>query len=64
MVPVGPGQKGRIAIQVGDRPIMMVARSFNEKNEDQLVVGDAVVIVDTDEDGTALIARLDDLANE
>lgn len=64
VVPVGPGQKGRVAIQIGDRPIMMAARSFNERVGDRLVVGDAIVIVDTDEQGTALIARLDDLANE
>ena len=63
VVPVGPGQKGRIAIQIGDRPIMMVAQSYNDKSGDQLAVGDSVVIIDTDERGTALVARLDDLAN-
>ena len=63
VVPVGPGQKGRVAIQIGDRPIMMAARSFNERAGDRLVVGDPIVIVETDEQGTALIARLDDLSN-
>lgn len=62
VVPVGPGQKGRIAIEIGDQPIMLVAGVYNEKDGDQLKVGESVVVVDTDEDGTALITRLDDLS--
>ena len=62
VVPVGPGQKGRIAIQMRDRPIMMVAGVYSKKDSDQLKVGERILVVEVDDNGTALITRLDDLS--
>jgi len=60
-VPIEPGKKGKVTIDVDGRPIQMTARHFRGK-ADQLAVGESVVVVEFDERGTALIARLDDLS--
>jgi membrane protein implicated in regulation of membrane protease activity len=62
VVPVGPGQKGRIAVQIKDRPIMMLADVYSKKDSDQLKVGERILVVEVDDNGTALITRLNDLS--
>lgn len=63
VVPVEPGARGKVAIEVDGQPIYVVARHFNERTASQLTVGEKIVIVDMDERGTALIARLDELSH-
>lgn len=63
-VPVALDRRGKVTLLVKGKPTQMTAKLFNEKGEQQLSVGDQVVVVEVDESGTALIARLDSLANE
>ena len=62
VIPVEPGARGKVAIEMDGQPYYVVARHFNERTASQLTVGDQIVIVDMDEKGTALIARLDELS--
>ena len=62
-VPVVPGGRGKITVAVEGRPTAMTASLFNEK-AGQISVGDEVVVVEVTDAGTALVARLDELANE
>lgn len=63
-VPVAVDQRGKVTLLVAGKPTQMTAKLFSEKGEQQLSVGDQVVVVEVDQSGTALIARLDSLANE
>lgn len=63
-VPVAVDQRGKVTLLVQGKPTQMTAKLFSERGEQQLSVGDQVVVVEVDESGTALIARLDSLANE
>ncbi len=63
-VPVAHHQRGKVTLLVQGKPTQMTAKLFSEKGDQQLSVGDQVVVVEVDESGTALIARLDSLANE
>lgn len=63
IIPVEPGARGKVAIEVEGQPIYVVARHFNERTASQLTVGEKIVIVDMDDRGTALIARLDELSH-
>lgn len=62
-VPVAIDQRGKITILVSGKPTQMTAKLFSDKGG-ELLVGDQVVVVEVDESGTALITRLDSLANE
>ncbi len=60
IVPIGPGSKGKVAVDVNGQRLYLVARSFNESHEAEFAVGDNVVIVEVDK-GSALVARMDKL---
>ena len=63
VIPVEPGARGKVAIEVDGQPVYIGARHYNDRTASQLTVGDEIVIVDMDEGGTALIARLDELSH-
>lgn len=63
IVPVAVNQRGKVTMVVSGKPTQMTAKLFSSKGG-ELLVGDQVVVVEVDESGTALIARLDSLANE
>lgn len=63
-VPVAADQRGKVTLLVQGKPTQMTAKLFSQTGEQQLSVGDEVVVVEVDASGTALIARLDSLANE
>ncbi len=63
-VPVAVDQRGKVTVLVAGKPTQMTAKLFSDKSGQELSVGDQVVVVEVDESGTALIARLDSLANE
>ncbi len=63
VLPIGESVKGRVALDVGGQPLYYVAKPFHKDRGDQFAVGDEVVVIDVQE-GTALVARLDSLAEE
>lgn len=60
-VPLTEGHKGQVSVLIDGQPVKMTAMPFREK--DVFEAGDQVVVVEMDEQGTALIARLDELAH-
>lgn len=62
-VPVAVDRRGKVTLLVSGKPTQMTAELFSNKGE-ELLVGDQVVVVEVDGSGTALVARLDSLANE
>lgn len=58
-VPVEAGRKGKVTVEVEGRPVQLTAAQY--RSGDVLQVGDRVVVVELDEGGTALVARLDEL---
>ncbi len=60
-VPLGADHKGQVAVMIEGQPVRMTAAPFRAR--DVFEVGDQVVVVELDERGTALIARLDELAH-
>lgn len=61
-VPLKDGVKGQVSVLIDGQPVKMTAIPFRQK--DVFEAGDQVVVVELDDSGTALIARLDELANE
>lgn len=61
-VPLQEGVKGQVSVLIEGQPVRMTASPF--KRQDVFEAGDQVVVVEMDERGTALIARLDKLVNE
>ena len=62
VVPLGPGRKGKIRIDIAGQPQYMVAEPFNSSSE-VCNVGDSVVVVEI-ENATALVAPLLELEGE
>lgn len=62
-IPVADGRRGKVSVLVDGKPTQMTAQLYRGKTG-QLSVGDQVVVVEVDEAGTALVARLDSLTNE
>jgi len=60
IVPIGPGSKGKVAVDVNGQSLYLVARPYNENHKTEYAVGDNVVIVKVHK-GSALIARMDEL---
>ena len=60
-VPLSDGVKGQVSVLIDGQPVKMTAMPF--KRKDVFEAGDQVVVVEMDERGTALIARLDELAH-
>ena len=63
VLPIDSAAKGRVALDVGGQPVYYVAKPFHQDRGDQFAVGDEVVVIEVHE-GTALVARLDSLAEE
>lgn len=63
VLPIDAAAKGRVALDVGGQPVYYVAKPFHKDRGDQFAVGDEVVVIEVQE-GTALVARLDSLAEE
>ncbi len=63
VLPIESEAKGRVALDVGGQPVYYVAKPFHHDRGDQFAVGDEVVVIEVQE-GTALVARLDSLAEE
>ncbi len=59
-VPISPGRKGKVAVEVDGQPMTLVAVPYDEARQAAFSVGDPVVIVEVD-GGTALVAHLDGL---
>ena len=57
VLPIGPGSKGRVALDVAGQDIYLVATPYRGAS---FGVGDRVVVVEVDR-GTALVAALDDM---
>ena len=60
-VPLREGAKGQVSVLIDGQPVKMTAIPF--KQNEVFEAGDQVVVVEMDERGTALIARLDELAH-
>ncbi len=58
VVPVGPGHKGKVAVDVNGQRIYLVATPYNERHQDEFAVGDSVVVVEV-KNGAALITHMD-----
>lgn len=63
VLPIDEAAKGRVALDIGGQPVYYVAKPFHKDRGDQFAVGDEVVVIEVQE-GTALVARLDSLAEE
>lgn len=63
VLPIDQAAKGRVALDIGGQPIYYVAKPFHKDHGDQFAVGDEIVVIEVQE-GTALVARLDSLAEE
>ena len=62
-VPMEGAGRGKVIISLKGKPTAMTAQLFNNK-AGSVEVGERVVVVEVNESGTALIARLDSLAND
>ncbi len=62
-IPMTGAQRGKVTISVKGKPTAMTAQLFNNK-AGGVEVGEEVVVVEVNDSGTALIARLDSLAND
>lgn len=60
VVPVGPGHKGKVSIDVNGQRIYLVASPYNDRHQDTYQVGDRVVVVEV-KNGSALVTRMDEL---
>ena len=60
VLPIGPGHRGKVAVDVAGQPIYLVALPFNDRHEKEYAVGDTVVIVEV-RDGSALVTAMDEL---
>jgi len=57
VLPLGPGERGRIKIDLDGQPRYFVARAFRDGADQVFTMGDPVVVVEID-NGTALVAPL------
>lgn len=60
VLPIRPGHKGKIAVDVNGQRIYLVASAYNDRRQEEFDIGDQVVIVEVD-NGSALVSRMDDL---
>jgi membrane protein implicated in regulation of membrane protease activity len=58
VLPINPGHRGRISIEVGDQHRYLTARPHERAGQSSFAVGDPVVVVGLDK-GTALVTAVD-----
>ncbi len=59
VVPIEPGHKGKVSIDVNGQRIYLVASPYNDRHEERFEIGDNVVVVEV-KDGSALVTRMDE----
>ena len=60
VLPIGPGRRGKVAIDVNGQRLYLVALPYNERHGAEYEVGDQVVVVEV-HNGSALVAEMDEL---
>lgn len=58
VLPISPGHRGRISIEVGDQNRYLTAASHDETKQGSFAVGDRIVVLGLD-NGAALVAGID-----
>jgi membrane protein implicated in regulation of membrane protease activity len=58
VLPINPGHRGRISIEVGDQHRYLTAASHDEAKQGSFAVGDRIVVLGLD-NGAALVAGID-----
>jgi len=58
ILPISPGQRGRVAVEVQGQRIQLTAGLFSSSDQHEFQVGDTVVIIEI-ENGAAKVAALD-----
>jgi len=62
VLPISPGHRGRIAIEVGDQRRYLTAEPFDSAKQGAFAIGDDIVVVELDK-GTARVAPITVLEN-
>ena len=60
VLPIGPGRRGKVAVDVNGQRIYLVALPYNKRQKNSYDVGDEVVVVEVNK-GSALVTRMDRL---